>query len=347
MNKKSFGLDIGVSSIKAVELELDKAGFRLGACIVAPTPPKGMLSESQVDEEEMAQVIKKAVSDAGISGKKVNVALPENQVYTKVVEMPYLSDRELASAIYWEAEQYIPIPLPSVSLSWNVIKRSPKPQPNEKMGVLMVGAPALIVKKYQKVLSQAGLTIGAMETEIISTVRGLTAFTPVNSVTPSIIINIGAISTSLAIVIGNNLIFTYSLPIGGAAINRAISADFGLSSVQAEEYKKTYGIAKGPLGQRIGKATEPIMSSILSEVKKAIVYYSQKYKDSRVEQIIISGETAKLPGIDIYFANSSGIETVVANPWKFLNPANVPKEILDKAPDYSIAVGLALRDYEH
>ena len=347
MNRKSFGLDIGVSNIKAVELGADKNSFRLNACIVVPSPPKGMLSESPVDEEEMAQAIKKAVDDAGISGKRVNVALPENQVYTKVVEMPYLSDRELASAIYWEAEQYIPIPLPSVSLSWNIIKRSAKPQPNEKMEVLMVGAPALIVKKYQKVVGMAGLTINNMETEILSTVRAFTAFTPVNSITPSIIVSIGAISTSLAIVIGTNLVFTYSMPIGGSAINRAISADFGLSTIQAEEYKKTYGIAKGPLGARIGKATEPIISSILSEVKKAIIYYSQKYKDSRIEQIILSGESAKLPGIDVYFANSAGIESVVANPWKFLNPADVPKEILDRAPDYSIAVGLALRDYEH
>lgn len=347
MNKKSFGLDIGISTIKAVELGADKSSFRLNACIVVPTPAKGMISESPVDEEEMAQAIHKAVADAGISTKNVNVALPENQVYTKVVEMPYLSDRELASAIYWEAEQYIPIPLANVSLSWNVIKRSAKPQPNEKMEVLMVGAPTLIVKKYQKVLSMAGLSISTMETEIISCVRALTAFIPPNAVTPSIIVSIGAISTSLAIVIGHDLVFTYSLPIGGSAINRAISADFGLSSVQAEEYKTTYGIAKGPLGQRIGTATEPIMSSILSEVKKAIIYYSQKFKDSRIEQIILSGESAKLPGIDTYFANSSGIEAVVANPWKFLNPTAVPKEILDKAPDYSIAVGLSLRDYEH
>jgi type IV pilus assembly protein PilM len=347
MNKKSFGLDIGISSIKAVELGVNKNVFTLSSCIVVPTPPKGMLSESPVDEEEMAQAIRKAVSDAGVSTKRANVALPENQVYSKVVEMPYLSDRELASAIYWEAEQYIPIPLSSISLSWNVIKRSTKPTPNEKMEVLMVGAPTIIVKKYQKILSMAGLDINAMETEIISTVRALTAFTPPNSVAPSIIINIGAISTSMAIVIGSNLMFTYSLPIGGSAINRAISADFGLNSAQAEEYKKTYGIANGPLGQRIGKATEPILSSIMSEVKKAIIFYTQKYKDSRIEQIILSGETAKLPGIDMYFANSCGIETVVANPWKFLNAADVPKEILDKAPDYSIAVGLSLRDYEN
>lgn len=344
MINKSFGLDIGVSNIKAVEIEQEKNGFKLSAAIVAPTPVKGMLSESPIDEEEMAQAIKKLVSDARISSKKVNIALPENQAYTKVVEMPFLSDRELASAIYWEAEQYIPIPLSSVSLAWNVINR--KPVAGQKMSVLMVGAPSIVVKKYQKVISQAGLSISTMETELLSAVRALTYGVLPNSTVPTIIINIGSISTSLAIVIGPNLVFTYSLPLGGAAINRAISTDFGLSHAQAEGYQRAYGISNSPLGQRIGKSTEPIMSSILSEVKKAIIYYSQKYKDSKIEQIILSGGTAKIPGIDAYFANNAGIETVIANPWKSFSPNNIPKEIMDNAPDYSIAVGLSLRGYE-
>lgn len=348
MNNKSFGLDIGASTIKAVELTLQKEGYLLNACIIAPSPPKGMLSESPLDEEEMAQAIKKAVSDAGISTKHVNIALPENQVYTKVLEMPALSDRELASAIYWEAEQYIPIPLSNISLAWNILKKPSKQRAGEKMEVLMVGAPTIIIKKYQKVMSLAGLNINNMETEILATVRALTAIPTVSAVVPTIIVNIGAVSTSLAIVVGSSLIFTYTLPVGGAAINRAISADFGLSHVQAEEYKRAYGISNSPLGQRIGKATEPIVSAILSEVKKAIVFYTQKFKDSKIEQIILSGGTSKLPGIGNYFSSASGIPTVIANPWKVLgDTSKLPKEILDNAPDYSIGVGLALKDYGH
>lgn len=345
MNKKSFGLDIGASTIKAVEIGQSKEGFSLSACIITPTPPKGMLSESPIDEEEMAQAIKKTVMDAGITNKRVNIALPENQVYTKVVEMPYLSDRELASAIYWEAEQYIPIPLANVSLAWSVLKKPVKPVPSEKMEVLMVGAPTVIVKKYQKVVEMAGLNIGSMETEILSTVRALTSSANTTGPVPTLIVSIGAISTSLAIVVGSTLIFTYSLPIGGMAINRAISADFGLSHLQAEEYKRTYGILNSPLGQRIGRATLPIVSSILTEIKKAVVFYTQKYKDSKIEQIILSGGTAKLPGIDAYFAQNCGIETVTANPWKALFTTNIPKEILDNGPDYTIATGLALKEY--
>ncbi len=343
MNKKSFGLDIGASTIKAVELEQTKSGIFLSASINSPTPPKGMMSESPLDEEEMAQAIKKVIQDAGISQKKVNIALPENQVYTKVIEMPYLSDKELASAIYWEAEQYIPIPLSNISLAWGIVKRPIKPRPNDKMSVLMVGAPNLIIKKYQKIMGMVGLTIGVMETEILSTTRAVTFG---SQITPSIILSIGAVSTSIAIVSGNLLIFTYSLPIGGAAINRAISTDFGVSHTQAEEYKRTYGISQGALGQKIGKATEPILSSIVAEVKKAAVFYSQKYKDSKIEQIILNGGTSRLPGIEAFISANSGVPTLIANPWKILSNQELPKEIVNEGPNYSIAVGLALKNYE-
>lgn len=346
MNKKAFGLDIGISTIKAVELNLTKKEVKLTACIMTPTPPRGMISESPADEEEMAKALKKTAEDAGISNKNVNIALPDNQVYSKVIEMPFLSDRELSSAIYWEAEQYMPIPLSTATLSWHVLSKPANPNTDEKMKVLMVGAPTNVVKKYQKIITMAGLSINTMETEIISAIRALTFYLPPNVNTPSIIVNIGDISTSLAIVIRNNILFTYSLPVGGAAINRAISADFGLTEAQAEEYKRTYGIKKGAIGDRIGSATEPILNSILAEVKKAMLYFSEKNNNTKIEQIVLSGSTAKLPGIDIHFADLSGIETVIANPWKVINSVNIPKEILSNAPAYSISVGLALKDYE-
>src|ERR1035437_5782270 len=316
MNKKSFGLDIGATSLKLVMLEGQKGAYILKAASISPIPPKGMLSESPLDEEEMAQAIAKAVRDAGIDTKLVNVALPENQVYTKVLEMPVLSDRELASAIYWEAEQYIPVPLTSITLVWNVLKRSANPAQGDKMEVLMVGAPTMLVNKYQKIISMAGFQINSMETEILAAIRSLVLD---DSFPTSLVVNIGAISTSFAIVREGAMVFTYSMSIGGAAINRAIATDFGLTPQQAEEYKRVYGISGKSLGGKIGKATEPILNSILGEIKKSIAFYSQKSKDdSPIRQIILSGGTAKLPGIEVFFANNSGIETAIANPWKIL-----------------------------
>ncbi len=343
MTRQPFGLDIGVTTIKLVWLDRKNEGFFFKASSIVPTPPKGIMSESPLDEEEMAQTIQKAVVLAGIDSKFVNVALAENQVYTKVLEMPVLSDRELGSAIYWEAEQYIPIPLSNIKLTWSILQRPQNPQPTDKMQVLMVGAPTLLINKYQKIISMAGLTVNAMETEILSTVRALIYG---ENPPPTLIVSIGSVSTSFALVREGIMIFTYSMSVGGTAISRAIASDFGFTQGEAEEYKKTYGVEGSTLGGKIGQATAPILNSIIIEVKKSLAYYSQKYRDLPIKQIILSGGTANLPGIDVYFANNAGIETVIANPWKVLAPSQVPKEILDNASDFTIAVGLAMRDYE-
>lgn len=345
MKAKPFGLDIGGNSMKLVWLGEDKNGYLLKSAISEPTPPKGVLSESPFDQEEMALAVKKTASDGKITTPYVNIALPENQVYTRVVEMPVLSDRELASAIYWEAEQQIPVPLSAITLDWNVLKRSLPNEVNGKMIVLLVGASTLLIEKYQNILSLAGFTINAIETEVLSVIRALVVS---DTFPPSLVLNIGAISTSLAIVKDGTIIFTYTIPLGGIAISRAIASYFGFSMVQADEYKKVYGISQDVLGGKIGKATEPILSSILGEVKKAITFYTGKYKnDAPIEQILLSGGTAKLAGIDLFFANRAGIETAVATPWNVLSTGqNIPKNVLANGADYTVAIGLAMRDYE-
>ena len=338
---KSIGLDIGMTKIKAISLSRVNNAFVLNSFQVMDTPLKGMLSESPLDEQEMAQALKKAVEGLKVNSKSVNIALSDNQVYTKVIEMPTLSDKELSLAIYWEAERHIPVALSTISLVWSVLRRPSNSSANEKMQVLMVGAPTTLINKYQKVLQMAGLSINSIETETLAIVRALAP----NNLPPTIIVSIGAINTSLAIIKDGILVLTYSIQTGGNAITRSIEVDFGLTPSQSEEYKKTYGFSKVGAGQKVGKSTEPILSSILLEIKKALAFYSQKYKDNAIiQQILLSGGTAKLPGIDLFFAENLGIETVVANPWKILANQQVPLEIQNGTADYTIALGLAMRD---
>lgn len=345
--KLPFGLDIGSTTTKAVWLDPKDKGFILKSAIITPTPAKGMLSESPIDEEQMAQALKKLVVDAKIGTPYVNIALEESQVYTRVIEMPVLSDKELESAIYWEAEQYIPVPLTSTTIDHVVLNR-PEKGTGTTMDVLLVGAPTHLLDKYQKIVSMAGLVINAVETEILSTIRALVSKNPDGTFPPStLVISIGAISTSIAIVRKGITVFTYSIPTGGAAISRAIASDFGFTLNQAEEYKKLYGLSEKNFGGKLGKATEPILNTIVVEVKRAVSYYTDKYKESEaITQILLSGGTANLPGLELYFAKQVGIETAIANPWKALVDQAVPRDILDKAVDYTVAVGLAMRGYD-
>lgn len=342
-NDLPFGLDIGVTTIKAVWMERRKTSYFLKSALSYPTPPKGMFSESPLDIEEMVQAIRRVVETAKIQTRFVNIAIAENLVYTKVVEMPLLSDKELASAIFWEAEQHIPVPLTDVVLDWKVLRKTE--EKINRMQVLLVAAPNVLVEKYQKIISLSGLVINSIETELLAAARAI--LETEKSFPPSLIVQIGSINTSLIIVKDDTIVFSYSIPIGGTAINRAIAADFGLSLSEAEEYKKAYGLTEKILGGQVSKTTQNVLQSILDEVKKALVFYSEKYKiDNPIKQIILSGGTARLPGIDLFFVQNCGIETIIANPWKVLNGQQIPEEINRNGCSYTVAVGLSMRGYD-
>ncbi len=345
MKNRPFGLDIGGQTIKAVWLSEENGSFRLKAFAQSPTPQKGMLSDSPFDQEEMAMSIRKMVKDAKITTPFVNFALPDSQVYTRVIEVPVLSEKELSLAIYWEAEQYIPLPLANVTIDWSIL-RKPTPESGEKMQVLLVGAPTILLDKYQKILTMADLSINSVEPEILATIRPLTIG---KQYPTSLIVSIGDLNTSFAIIKDGQIVFTYSIAAGGIALTRAVASDFGFTITQAEDYKNTYGVLHNALGAKIGKSTEPILMSIITEIKKAVAFYLEKYKDDHmpIQQIVISGAEAKLPGIDLFFAKNCGIETVIANPLRQLGlEESVPKQALEQASKYAIVIGLAMRDYE-
>lgn len=340
----TIGLDIGTTSIKIVSLARDKNVLSYDTTVSGITPEKGLQSDSPFDQEDLAGTIHQMILDGKIGSRMVHIAIAENQVYTKIIDMPLLSDKELSSAIYWEAEQYIPAPLNTITIDYKILSKDDKTKTEPRMQVLLVGAPILLIKKYQQILGLAGINIASIETEIISVVRCIVVG---DNFPNSILVHIGAMSTSLAIIQKGIIVFTYSIPLGGTAINRAIATDFGFSMSQAEEYKKVYGMTDDKVGTKINNAIEPILQSIIGEVKKALAFYNDKYKnESPISQVLLSGGTARLPGIDIFFVSNTGIETAIVNPWKALNIQGVPQEILDTGPEYTIAVGLALKEYE-
>jgi type IV pilus assembly protein PilM len=343
MKSTTFGLDIGSGTLKAVWLDGADDKLSLLSCVVVPTPLHGLASESMLDHEEMAQAIRQMLDEGKISVKSAHIALAENQVFTKVIEMPVLSEKELASAIKWEAEQYVPAALSTMTLDHLVLKNI-QTDNGEKMLVLLVAAPTSLISRYQKVLEMAGLQVASVETDILSVVR---SSTPNNAKDTIFLVHIGSLTTSFAIMQQGIIIFTYSIPVGGLAVDRAIASDFGFSISQAEEYKKTYGISDQNLSGKIGKAIGPIISTIVLETKKAIAFYKERYHAQYpIHQLLLSGSTASLPGLTAYFANQCGIETVVADPFEQKHIEQVPEEIAVNASEFAIAVGLAMKEYE-
>lgn len=341
MRLSTFGLDIGTTSIKVIALREENSKVILDSIAVSPFTAKSILSESQANLQAIATPIKEMIANAQIKTKQVNVSIPASQVYTKIIEMPELSEQEASSALSWEMEQYIPLPLNQVRTDWQILEKY-EYEGRRMMSVLLVAASIAVLTKYEKILNFAGLIPSTIETEMVSVHRALLPV--LTGGQPSLIVHLGSSTTNLAIVQNGILKLVATTGLGGLAITRAISADLGIDTNQAEDLKKTYGLAKDTFQGKIGQTLNPILEAIAGDVKRAIITYREKNVNDTIKQVILSGGTSLLPGINEFFSKELSIQVQIGNGFTAHNIENVPEEIMREASSYNVVVGLALRD---
>lgn len=342
--QNSFGLDIGTTTIKLVQLNKSSNNkFDLITSASIPSPSRALLSESLEDQEALANSVKSILEEAKPTVKNVVTALPESQIFTRVIEMPILDETELTSALKWEAEQYVPIPLNEVQVDWQVLDTFQTEGKGEKMEILLIAAPKILVEKYLKVLDTAGLVPQALETEPIALTRSLLNNLATNPTT--LIVSMGASTTDLCIVRGGKLTFTRSIGTGGVALSRAIAQDLGFELNQAEEYKKTYGLDVSQLEGKVMQSIKPVFDLVVNEIRRALAYYIGKRPDDPIKRAIVTGGNAKMPGLVVYLANALGIEVQIGNPWEGVNiNPGIQSKLAEDASSYATAVGLAERE---
>jgi len=336
-----LGLDIGSHNVKLIELATDKNGTTLLAAGSMPTPSKSVSSNLEIDQQALAHLIRELMKGTGAKSTEVNISLPEAQVFTRVIEMPALSSRELTSAIKWESEQYIPLPLDQVNMDFSILSDG-KDSANGKIKVLLVAAPKALTDRYMQIMELAELTPISAETEIIALSRSLVRSAP--TVPNVMILSFGAQTTDIAILRKGILMFTRSMSAGGDAITRALSESLDFTILQAEAYKKTYGLEKNILEGKIVAVVKPVMETIIGEIKRAIGFFEETYKNEHIGVILLTGGNAKLPGLIPYMAEHTGIEVQQGNPWVGIRKDPRFGVLNAEGPLFAVAIGLALRE---
>src|SRR3989304_10006055 len=106
--KPLLGLDIGASSVKAVQLSRTGKTYELAHLGMAPLNPETIVDGVIMDGGSVTSAIQQIYQEHGIKTKDVAVAVSGHSVIVKKIKMQQMKEEELAEAIQWEAEQYIP-----------------------------------------------------------------------------------------------------------------------------------------------------------------------------------------------------------------------------------------------
>lgn len=336
-----LGIDLGSNAIKIVELLKKGNQTSLSSLGSIPTPPRGLLSDIPLDEQAVVDILTKLLREMKVTSKSAHISLPESQVFTRVVDLPNLTDKELSSSIQWEAEQYIPLPIDKVNMDYAVLSRDSQ---KNTMKVLFVAAPLHLIEKYTRLIAAANLEILSLETDAIATSRIIPKALPEKST--ALFVNIGASATIIGIVREKIPIFVRTIQTGGDQFSRAISEELGFPLSQAEEYKRTYGLLRDQLEGKIFSSLSPPFETLMAEIKKVTAYLLEQYPQEKITTILLSGGSVRMPGLVGFIASETGVDTQIVNPFEYCSYNPSQKALIESnASFFTVAVGLGIKEW--
>lgn len=335
-----FALELGSSSVKLAALDLVGIKSFTISALGKVANDAGSLDLTNVNvQEKLAGSVRKLIAEFGVREKRVVISIPESQVYSRVIEMPYMTEAELSSAINWQAEQFVPIPLADVEIDFAVVKEPIAKSNDQKMLVYMVAAPKKLLKEMVDFMIKIGLEPIAVESEMVSISR---AISMLNLNGPTLILNLGALSSVIGIIEGASLYFSYVFNIGGVALTRNLASNLNLPLAQAEEYKKIYGLNKNELEGKVRQSLIIVIDQIIAEMRKAMEYFATS-NNSRIDRIVLTGGGAYLPQLTPYLSEELGNVEVIIADLMSVGKATKNLKISNETAGYTTVIGLAGR----
>lgn len=212
LNKPIFGLDIGYSTLKVMQLKGEGPGARLlGVAevqIEAKTLGKGGIKDKKKAAEAILAAMK-AAKPRPISARVVSSALPESLVFTKSIDLPQMSPQEINKNIPYQAGEFFPVPPNEMYMDWQIVGQLPG---KNSVDVLVVAAPKIIVDSFAEVVKMAGLELSSLETKPVADTRALIAPRDYN---PYLVIDIGAKTSSIICFDQGTIKLTSTVSCGG------------------------------------------------------------------------------------------------------------------------------------
>ncbi len=342
-----LGIDVSSSACKVLELSRADEHCRVERYAVEPLPQNSVVEHAITEVEQVAQAVERAVKRSGSRCKHAAVAVAGAHVITKTIKMPAnLSENDLQTQIEMEADHYIPYPLDEVNMDYQVIGAT-EDNP-EEMEILMAACRKEIVDDYVAVIQAHGLTpaIVDIETYAMESAYSLIAqHMPGCGMEKTVaILDVGATTTNINVIHNNRSVYSRDHTFGGRQLTEEIQRRYGLSYEEAGLAKKQGGLPDNYQTDVL----RPFMEAMCQEAMRALQFFYSSSPFNNVDQVLLAGGCAQIPGIDEMVAARIGVPALVANPFASMSLASrIKSEMLaNDAPSLMISCGLALRSFD-
>ena len=363
--KNYVGIDLGSSSIKVVELTLEKDQPKLVTYGYIEETSDLLRTNKAEIKDNIVKNLKQVLKKSRVTTKRVVSSLPTYTVFTSNIILPEMPEKELIEAIKWEAKKFVPMPLEEMVLDWKVLVDSKAEdskgelESGEMVGedgekkvitkkgktkkILITAAPKDLVSKYVEIFKKTELELVSLETESFALERSLVG----NDKAAIIIIDIGAKVTNILVTVDGVPLINRSIDLGGFGLTKTIANSMSIDLSRAEQFKRDFGVTPSNNQADINQVPSKIefmVNSIINEVKYIMnLHHGQSSKS--LEKIILTGGSALLPNLPEYISKEFNMNVYIGDPWARVSyPIELKQQLKELGPSFAVSIGLALRE---
>jgi type IV pilus assembly protein PilM len=340
--KSALGVDIGTSAIKVVQLRKERGRVVLetyGAIALGPYAGSEIGRATSLPADKIAEALKDVIREANVTTNDAAVSIPYSSSLVSIIKLPSTVEKQLAQVIPIEARKYIPVPISEVLLDWSLVGGAEKTREGEqKIEVLLVAIHNDTIAKFRTIASDAALNAAFFEIEVFSAVRASLD----HGIAPVAVVDMGAATTKFYVVERGLIHESHIINHGSQDLTLAAAHALNLTVVQAEERKRKLGLSAAAPPE-LKQSIELSLTPLLAEISRTIAGYEQRTNHS-LGQLVLTGGGATLKGFQAFAQSKIQTEIRMADPFgKTQAPAFLEGILKESGPEFSVAVGLALR----
>lgn len=333
-SKRVLALDIGSSEIKALEVMDTGSGIAL----------TGFQSTKIGSQNETIFAVKELLRKGNFKTKRCVTAVSGRSVIVRYVTMAQMPIEDLRQAIKFEADKYIPFEVDEVIMDTQILEDNVGESGSPEMKVLLVAVRKSLVEEHLALLNDAGLTPSIIDVDAFclgnafeARARAQGGLAPEKVVA---LIDIGANKTNINILKGKTSYFTREVYLAGNDFTEAVSRKFNLDTQEAERLK----CEPGDQAAEVEEAILPTLDDLGNEIQLSFDYFENQF-DRVVEEVYISGGSARLPGLQRAFEGAFEKSVVFWNPLEGIDiRQGIDMKLLNQyAGQLAVGVGLATR----
>jgi len=335
-----FALDIGTNAVRVVQLTPSGGdSWNLAHYGYAPVDEKVTSSNSAESMRRLGEIIMTAVGQSGIKEKNVAIGLPSSKTFTTVIDVPTMGEAELKSTIKYQIDQYIPMSIDDAKVDWALLGQSlHNPQQQE---VLLASTANTYSEERLEFIEGLGFNVIAAEPDPIAMIRSLL---PSGVQDARLIIDVGELSTDLAITFGDTPRLVRNIPTGLKSLVKAAVQNLNVKDDQARQFILKFGLAPDRLEGQVYRAIEATLDNFATELVKSIKFFQTRYPNTPVGGILLSGYAAVVPQFGEYITAKTSVMSTIANPWQKVHVGQSDQQQLSTiASEFATVIGLAQR----